>query len=250
MKCRRADGEPVTHFHDVPDVVFGPIAILAGVLVVGIAWHFGSNVKAMAATERSDAGTVPGTGLVEVAGRVHDVPEPLTAPVSGDECVSYTLSVEEYRRDDELTKEWVDVERIERATAFVLTDDTGTVTVDPDDPTDFRCDVDRPEHASLEVDERESPALEATLEDPGDAEYPRRYREERLPTTADLYVLGTATDRGNRIENRGGDPFVVSTGSPRRTLVRHAAYSLLAGGVGVGLVAWGTTLLLGSLGLR
>lgn len=239
----------MTHYYNIPDLAFGPIAILAGFLVLGIAWHYGDNVRAMMATAQSDAGTVPGDGLVEVSGRIHDVPEPLTAPLSGADCVSYSLTVEEYRRKDDLTKEWVDVERIERATSFVLTDDTGTVTVDPADPSDFRCDIAQPESASREIDGQESPELAVDIDDSSDDELPRRYRERHLPASEDLYVLGTASAGGDRIENAGGEPFTVSTDSEWRTIGRHVAYSLVASGVGIALVGWGCYILLGRAGV-
>lgn len=249
MKYGPADTPVMTHYVNIPDVVFGPIAMIAGVLALGIAWHYSANVRAMVRTARSDVGTVPGSGLVEVSGRVHDVPEPLTAPVSGADCLSYTLTIEEYRQDDDVTKEWTTVDRVERATPFVLTDDTGTVTIDPADPDTLRCDIATPERETREVSEGDPPDLAGDIGVTGDDAYPRRYRETHLPAADELYVLGEATSNGDRIENSGGQPFVLSTDGERHTVVRHTAYSLLASGIGVALFAFGGYVLLGELGL-
>lgn len=239
----------MTHYGTLPDSVLGPLLAIVGGLVLALAWHYGDNVWTMVTTNRSDVGTVASDGVVEVSGRVHDVPEPLTAPVSGADCLSYTLEVEEYRRHDDVAKEWVDVDRIERGTEFVLTDDTGTVTVDPGPLDDFRYDVATPDRKSREVDEGASHGLEAAVAETGDDEYPRRYREERLSAEDTLYVLGTVADNGSRIENREGQPFIVSTDSESRTVVRHAAYALFAVGIGLALIGWGSYLVLGEIGL-
>lgn len=68
----------MTHYGTLPDVVFGPMLVLVGLGILLIAWHFGNNVRDMWATTQSDVGTLPADGLVEVSGRVHDVPDPLT----------------------------------------------------------------------------------------------------------------------------------------------------------------------------
>lgn len=169
--------------------------------------------------------------------------------MSGADCIGYELDVEEYRRHDALAKEWVDVSGVERATPFVLTDDTGTVTVDPDAPDEFRCDISYPESETRKVDEGESPGLEADIDDTGDEEYPRRYRERRLPPDGDLYVLGTATDGGDRITNSDGQSFVLSVHGEGRTMARHTAYALIALVFGLAAAGWGGYVTLVELGL-
>lgn len=203
----------------------------------------------MVGTTRSEIGIHPAEGLVEVSGRAHDVPAPLTAPVSGADCLSYTLDVEEYRRHDEVTKEWVDVSRIERGTTFVLTDDTGTVTIDPEPCAAVRCDIAVPERDTKQVDDGVSPGLEADIAETGDREYPRRYRERHLSATHDLYVLGTAVENGTRIANCEGQPFIISTDSEHHTVIRHATCAFLASVVGAGLLGWGSFILLQEVGV-
>lgn len=234
----------MSHYGSLPDIVAGPVTLLLGLFGLWVGLDFAGNVRAMLATERSDIGTLPAAGLVEVTGRVHEVPDLLTAPVSGADCIAYTVRVEEYRRDDDITKEWVTVSDVDRATPFVLTDDTGTVTVEPEPDGDLSY----PETAREEVEAGEAVSLSTPVGGTGDDDYERRVVERRLPADGELYVLGTATEDGDRITDEG-DSFVVSADSERRTTLRQSAYAAVAFLVGLGLVAGGGWLTAAALGV-
>lgn len=234
----------MSHYGSLPDIVAGPVTLLFGLFGLRVGLGFASNVRNMLATARSDIRGLPSAGLVEVVGRVYEVPDPLTAPVSGADCIAYAVRAEEYRRDDDLTKEWVTVSDVDRATPFVLTDDTGTVTVDPDPSGDLTY----PETAREEVDAGGPVSLSTPIGGTGDDDYRRRVVERRLPADGELYVLGTATDDGDRI-TADGESFVVSADGERRTALRQSAYAAVALLVGLGLVVAGSWVTAGALGL-
>jgi hypothetical protein len=69
-------------------------------------------------------------GLVEIYGKVVPAKQLLKGPFSGDDCVYYKYTIEEYRHQGKNSR-WVTVKQGEERTGFYLRDETGQVLVDP-----------------------------------------------------------------------------------------------------------------------
>ena len=68
-------------------------------------------------------------GLAEIKASVCETEEPLTAPISGRDCVHYSCKIQEYKRSKNRSY-WKTVRTLEEGRYFYVRDDTGAVLVD------------------------------------------------------------------------------------------------------------------------
>ncbi|MFC2162331.1 GIDE domain-containing protein [Candidatus Altiarchaeota archaeon] len=163
-------------------------------------------------------------GLVEVKGEVICL-EPLTSPISGTKCVSYSYTVDEYVREDassgtgitrqtDYVERWKNIRSGKKSTAFKIKDETGSLRVDPqgsriDAPLsatyhekragkgrglmDVLADaidksINGPEEKLIKIRPGQS------ISDPKPSDL--RYREYLILPGEELYVMGTAGNDG------------------------------------------------------
>lgn len=165
-------------------------------------------------------------GRVELDGTVEPLGETFPAPFSGQECVLYRYSIEQYYEDDHGNDEWQPAESGVQMRAFYLNDGTGRVMVGPANANlDVRTNVyevgageaDPPavreflRNRHARFDEHRTGGLatvghatfdvEADGMRVGDASQiiqdgrRRRYVEEVLPVGEEVYVFGKAKER-------------------------------------------------------
>jgi hypothetical protein len=173
------------------------------------------------------------TGTVEVEGHA----EPMTrtgtieAPYSGTECLGYRCEAKERRRrasDDD--SEWRVVETAERAVPFTVTDDSGSVTVDPDGATPtFDRDIVTSTGGRTETEWR--------LE-PGESVYVSGWKCDGASGTGG--PGGAATYLG---AGEDAAAFTVSDAAERRTVLRFLAKGVLLSGAGLMFAGLGVALL-------
>lgn len=199
--------------------------------------------------------TAPGRvrpGVVEVVARVQSAEEPVTAPLSGEECVGYLLAEAvrgpNYRSLYGL--QWLEAGTTADLRPFDLADGSGRVRVDPTLDGDWPDGLPSDLFADLElsVDDRETFDADSlpnelaglTGDDPFDAVDERRFTEWRIETDDELYVLGRARETGEEeplaIVNDTG-PFILSETPQWRTALRRFVRALAFLLVGAGLLS-------------
>jgi hypothetical protein len=201
--------------------------------------------------------TAPGRvrpGLAEVVARVQPAGEPVTAPLSGTECVGYVLGESVRGRDYRslFGLRWREARLVEDLHPFDLADGSGHIHVDPTlegswpdgSPSELFSDLE------LSVDARETFDAEAPLpdalaavvatEDLHGGVTERRFTEWRIEEDDQLYVLGRARETGEEeplaIVNDAG-PFVLSETPQWRTALRRLLRALAFLLVGAGMLS-------------
>lgn len=241
----------------------GQLALLAGgLLVAAIAFGYGltelRTAYRMYATKTYTVASVANhLGTVEIEGVVSPAEGTLTAPFTDTDCVVYEYTIEELRRDhdDDGTK-WTTIDSSGEGVPFRITDDTGSILVEPAGAT-LRLDSERV-FRSREGEEPPAavggflPSLELggfTI----NAGRDRRYTERRIDVGERVYVfgparhdpgaseaagevnaiVGRASERGflGRLTDRtlGRSPFLLADGSERAALSRVLKGALFAG---------------------
>lgn len=152
-------------------------------------------------TETSQIGALA-HGLVEVKGKAHAVNGTLKAPISGVDCLAYTLKIE--RPDEDDRDDWDTVHQEEQVAPFRVDDGTGRVQVDVDHG-DLELQLDGKVYGDDEVPEELNDryggvmAREGFLGKAGavvTGEWgSARYTEGVLAPDDAVYVLGAATPR-------------------------------------------------------
>jgi len=206
-------------------------------------------------------------GLVEVYGTVtKGFTRLLRSPLTDKECVYYKYKVEEHRGSGKNSR-WVTILQGEDSIKFLLTDNTGTVLVDPKGAkVDIPADFNYSSHIGLEPPETVKRHLAKhgkRFEGLFGINKSMRFREHYIAPKDNLYVLGTAADnpfvkeasRSKGVEDvmiRKGDHekmFYISDKDEKGVLA-SLTWKVMGGMVGGGLLAVGSlAVILLSLGM-
>lgn len=109
-----------------------PISIaFLGLLFVGKGiWNMRSGI-AISGTRGKSILSLSG-GYIQLEGTAERARETVTAPFTGTECVAYEASVEQYIVQNGSDNEWTSYHTSQEGAPFFVTDDSGSVLVEPD----------------------------------------------------------------------------------------------------------------------
>ncbi len=188
-------------------------------------------------------------GMVEVNGEAVPIKgRALKSPFSGNDCVYYRYSIEEYRHSGKHSR-WVTISSGSERTPFFLKDDTGSVLVDPalaqiEIPADFRFQSGLGKDPPAMI-KNFLAAKNMSFEGFLGINRQMRYTEYYIAQKDKLYILGTAADNPHvaeatakqgvedvMIQKGKGSVFYISDKGEREILKGLRWY--IAGGLGAG----------------
>lgn len=176
------------------DMISGIGLAMSALLSYGT-WYEWKKYRAITQTPRSKVRSIA-MGHVELTGTIH-TDDPLTAPLTGTDCVCYDYKIEEEHHDDD-GSDWHTVKHGRQETQCKLTDDTGTVDVDLNDVSIEQGTRWREDSHSFDNPPED---LQRRLDDLGvdwegwfGANKSMRYTETRITNDDTVYLLGTAQD--------------------------------------------------------
>lgn len=257
----------------VEDVVYSLFVVLIGIALVWYGFHRHRQRRLMTDTATSEVESAA-VGAVELTGTVERAAGTVTAPLTAEECVVVDYEVEEYKRHDDLAKEWVTVDSAVVAEPFYLNDGTGRMLVDPPEwSSNYDVSEENRRREGFDSTAAQPDALDAFLVDHTGASptsgYPRRYTQEVIPVGSEAFVFGdaesaedveVAVDLGAAsagaalsdlvvTEDEDTEMFLLSD-KRQDELVAGRRYSLVAWGiVGVGVFSLGLWWFLDTIGV-
>lgn len=178
------------------DVTYSLFVVLVGLLLVWYGFHRHRQRRLMEDTATSEVESAA-VGAVELTGAVEPAAGTVTAPLTGEECVVVDYQVEEYKRHDDLAKEWVTVEGDVLAEPFYMNDGTGRMLVDPPgSSTNYDVSEENRAREEYESTAAQPDALDAFIVEHTDLSptsgYSRRYTQEVIPVGEEAFVFGDA----------------------------------------------------------
>lgn len=230
---------------ELESYAYSLVVALIGLALVYYGYHRHRQRGLMRDTPTSEVESAA-VGAVELVGTAEPAEATVSAPLSGEECVVVDYEVEEYKRHDDLTKEWVTVDSAVVAEPFYVNDGTGRMLVDASE---------RSSHYDVSEENRAEEEYEATGAQPGavdgflvehadvppHVDHPRRYTQAVIPVGAEAYVFGdveTAADAGPPVEP-GSKLVVTRDEDTEMFLVSDKTEGELASDRRYSLVLWG-----------
>ena len=255
------------------DVTYSLFVVLIGILLVWYGFHRHRQRRLMQDTPTSEVESAA-VGAVELTGTVEPAAETVAAPLTGETCVVVDYEVEEYKRHDDLTREWVTVEADVVAEPFYVNDGTGRMLVDaPGSSTNYDVSEENRTREEYDSTAAQPNGVDDFLVEHADVSptsgHARRYTQEVIPVGVEAFVFGdaeSADDVEVAVEPESADePSNVSglvvtedadtemlliSDEGEDELVLGRRYSLVAWGlVGVGVFSIGLWWLLDTIGV-
>lgn len=232
------------------------LTILVGLVLVWYGFHRHTQRRLIQDTATSEVESAA-VGAVELTGTAEPAEATVTAPLSDEECVVVDYDVEEYKRHDDLAKEWVTVDSDVIAESFYLDDGTGEMLVDASDlSSDYDISDRNRTRETYESTHGLPDPLDSFLVERADVspdgEHRRRYTQAVIPAGSDVYVFGDAeaVDAVESTDEPESALVVTKDDDTEMFLISDKAEEALVSGRRYSLLLWGLVgLVVFSIGL-